>query len=202
MQTIRGSVIKAFNEYITELKQGKGKENISVSLTTFSTNVDQSMKYDNTPLSQVKEMTTEDYVPGGMTALYDGIGLANERIEERLSKKRAETGVMFVIITDGFENNSQDYDIEKIQKLIKEKEGDGTYSFVYLAAHEKAFLVGKDLGIHARNTAFFAASDEGVKNSMQDLGEATMCFSSCVSSRGAASSSSNRAFATEGKRFE
>ena len=70
-----------------------------------------------------------------MTALYDGIGTAIDKIgswyNEQPEDKRGGEKI-FVIITDGEENYSKEYKLSKIREMMKLQENDYGWKFIYL----------------------------------------------------------------------
>ena len=83
-----------------------------------------------------------NYEPKGMTALYDAIG-------EGISKyiERGDKNYVVVIITDGFENSSQNFTKKQITDIIKKSENELDWSFIYLGANQDSFEIGGSLGI-------------------------------------------------------
>lgn len=139
--------ISGFNEYIKALK--KEKKNVKFTLTTFGGSR-VNMIYNNVGIDEVKALNIENYHPGGGTPLYDAIGGTIEG-----SKKDGKT--LFVIMTDGEENASCEYDVESISKLIKSKEKVG-WTFVYLGADQDAWQHSRNLGLTKLNTMSFDSS--------------------------------------------
>lgn len=144
MDDLRSETIGGFNEYVDELERTTDGR-IDISLTQFDTSVFQ--KYVNRPLSETPSLTPEDYVPGGMTALYDAIAKSIRSAEVSVS---SNDKVIVVIMTDGGENSSVEYNRyqgghDRILRLIQGKRGDG-WDFVFLGAGEEAWQAGRDLG--------------------------------------------------------
>lgn len=144
--------ISGFNKYIEDLRKDK-KSNYSFSLTKFNS-METVHVYDGVSVSDVKDLSENNYQPAAMTPLYDAIGIAITKI----GKKK---NVLFVILTDGQENSSGEYNRKMIADLISKKEKDG-WSFIYLGANQDAFAVGNSLGIQQGNI-----SNYNVKNTEQ-----------------------------------
>ena len=79
---------------------------------------------------------------------------------------------MVCIVTDGFENASEEYKGEagrkQIVSLIRECEKED-WNFLYLAANQDAFKVGIGFGISAGNTINYSATPQGVHHMSQTL---------------------------------
>jgi hypothetical protein len=75
------------------------------------------------------------YNPSGCTAMYDGIGTAIDKIGDVLKnmpeEERPEKNLI-VIMTDGEENNSHEYQPSKIREMIKHQEEKYNWTFMYL----------------------------------------------------------------------
>lgn len=151
MAVVREKTISGVNEYIQNLA-GKG-ENIRFTLVKFGgTRMEKII--DGVPIGEVKELTSEQYIPNGGTPLYDAIGKTAEQLELQANK----VPVIFLIMTDGQENASTDYTREKIAEMIKRKESD-KWVFTYVGANQDAFKVAKDMNIDASNAANYAAAN-------------------------------------------
>ena len=55
-------------------------------------------------VKKVKKLTNKDYFVGGCTALYDALGNTINSMKQKDTDK-----VLFIIITDGYENSSKEY---------------------------------------------------------------------------------------------
>ena len=81
--------------------------------------------------------------PRGMTALYDGIA-AGIHAAEQYAGTTDKTAV--VIVTDGYENHSKEYDAVKIAGMIDEKRAAG-WEFIFIGANQDAWATGGGMGI-------------------------------------------------------
>lgn len=87
-------------------------------------------------MKDVNEVENElNYKPCGSTALYDGIGTAIDKIGKILNDtpedERPEKN-MIVIMTDGEENNSNEYQPSKVREMIKHQEDKYNWTFLYI----------------------------------------------------------------------
>lgn len=97
----------------------------------------------------IRKFTEYALVPRGGTAMLDAIGRAvNETnsfvwsIPEVLRPKN----VVFVIVTDGEENSSREFNYDTIKKMITSKQELG-WNFIFLAGDQDAVLNGAKMGI-------------------------------------------------------
>lgn len=119
---------------------------------------------------------TYTLVPRNMTALYDAIGTTVNFVGKRLSEL-AESDrpdkVIFVIMTDGLENNSKEFKADQIKKMIEHQETKYNWKFIYLGANQDAFAVGGSIGTStirtcSYDTQNFGAMCSGVSRSVSD----------------------------------
>jgi hypothetical protein len=137
MGCVRDTTISGMNEFIQEQK--KVKTGALFTLTKFNTTVTTIRDKEN--MATTLELSVDEYIPDGMTALYDAIG-------KNITKYRDDNthDYVFVIFTDGAENSSKEYSKFAITEMIKQQQKKG-WEFVYLGANQDAFQVGGALGI-------------------------------------------------------
>ena len=136
MNDRRAETISGFNEYVDTLdEQAEGE--VLLSLIQFDTTVHNV--FVNKSIEDVEDLSPSDFVPGGMTALRDGVGRAISLAEKSVGEKDK---VLVVIMTDGGENSSREYTHEAILKQIEGKRKDG-WEFVFMGAGEEAWNAGR-----------------------------------------------------------
>lgn len=153
MQSCQDKTIEGYNEYLNALRTDKNSE-YNITLIQFDHDVkgwDLTVCYVDKPLADVPELTRETYKPRGSTPLYDAIGECIRRID---AKDRA---VINVIITDGQENASQEFTLDSVRALVKQKESEHQ-TFVFLGANIDAFAVGVSFGAQAMNVSNYATA--------------------------------------------
>lgn len=129
------ATISGFNEYVDDLrKQGK----TVLSVTKFSSQMGETYRplCEAVSVKDAPKLNTENFRPGGGTPLFDAIGHTVNRLEKQ-TKGEKHDSVLFVIQTDGEENQSREFTREMIVDLIKRKEKDG-WKFIYLGADQDA----------------------------------------------------------------
>jgi len=137
--------IKAFNNYILEQRQMESKA--MVSLHQFNTGYETT--YKNIGLNKAIELTRENYIPGGGTALLDAIGKTiseKKQFYKQLSKSKIPEQTLLLIITDGEENSSVEYNLSTIRKIIGEQKKKG-WQFAFIGAEIDAFNEAGSMGI-------------------------------------------------------
>lgn len=106
-----------------------------------------------------KQVPRYQLVPRGGTALLDAVGRAINETGERLSKmpEADRPGlVVFVVMTDGEENSSQEFTKAQIKKMIEHQQLVYNWQFTFLGANQDAFAEAGSIGITASGTANFS----------------------------------------------
>jgi len=94
--------------------------------------------------------------PRGNTALLDAVGRAIVETGERLRAlpEHERPGlVVFVIVTDGQENSSQEYTKARVREMIEHQQSVYQWQFTYLGANQDAFAEAGSMGIRVCGTA-------------------------------------------------
>ena len=189
MSGSESDVIGGFKKVINEQKEDKNG-GCSVSFYKFSTNV--SKVYMGVDVKEVEYLDGK-YNPGGMTALYDGIGTAIDDLTEwmdDLPKEERPEKTVVVIMTDGEENNSREYSLAKIKKMIKHQEKGHDWTFVYMGSDLSNAKEVDNLGIKTRcfsakkdylsNYDVINASVSAYRSACGDAGEKGMAFTTTL----------------------
>lgn len=173
MSVCLDATISGFNEYVTGLKARS--EKILFTLTQWDSNRF-NVVYNSEPIKNVKKLTYETYRPGQSTPLYDAIAKTIRAVEAKGEKKGRS--VLCVIMTDGEENASREWTLDKLRNLIKQKEKDH-WTFVYLGANQDAWKVGQTFGMSRGNTMSYDTDVTG--GAMANLSVNTVAYCSNVS---------------------
>ena len=158
------NTISSFNEYLEKEKKNTYETNITTVLFSDS----YSILHDRIPVKKVKKLTNKDYFVGGCTALYDALGNTINSMKQKDTDK-----VLFIIITDGYENASKEYKKDDIKKLINKNKD---FEFVYVGADIDSYAAGSDIGIKKDNIANFRKGKTGTAKLFKAVG----CFEDCM----------------------
>ena len=154
MGSIAQPTVDGLNSFINEQKAAEGEA--FVTLVQFDNQY--QIDYSSQAINEVKNLINgETYVPRATTALLDAIG-------KTINEIKTERDVIFVIITDGAENASTEFNREQIFKMIEERKKSG-WTFLFLGANQDAISAGAAFGISASNSVNFNANMQSV-NSM------------------------------------
>ena len=155
MVSIETDIEGGFNQFMLEQSELDGECYVtlvqfdSVSIDTVFSDV------------QVDQVPPLELKPRGMTPLLDAIGRTVAEFDERFEADKTDR-VMVVIITDGQENWSTEYTLDRIKRIIELHEKDG-WKFVYLGANVDAFAEAGSMGIAQNASMGYIADDAGVK---------------------------------------
>jgi hypothetical protein len=149
MASVLKETIDGYNEYIDELKNDDVELVDSTYVTLVKYNSRAWVVFGNKPLKLVQKLDTSTYQPGGMTALYDGIGKAVSEVTPRVAP---EDKVLVVVQTDGGENSSTEFSNAQIQNLISNR-------FVYLGADQDAWSKSQHIGFQQGSTVSYNSAD-------------------------------------------
>lgn len=161
MKKLKAETIESHNDFIEEQKTVEGEA--ACFLTKFNTRIEKV--YENKKLEEIELLNENTYTPASYTRLYDALGVTIKEIKEKIKSLPDEEKpgkVLFVIITDGLENDSKQYNKDKVFEMISKREKKG-WNFIYLGANQDAMAEGGQIGINKFNTVTWDASSAGIK---------------------------------------
>ena len=170
MSGSEGPTIEGFNSQLKTLQQLKSEypdNEYIVSVTYFEDDVMDIVKFAS--IEQIQMLSRENYRPGGLTALLDGIGKSIEAIRSKYNQEIKEdlASVVMVILTDGGENASRFYTRNRIADTIKELDVTGKWTFSFLGADLNALEASENLNIREENIISFSKENyDGIMNQM------------------------------------
>lgn len=151
MDSISRPTVEGLNSFIKEQRNAKG----DATMTLVQFDHEYQIDYTARPINEVKDLINgETFRPNGTTALFDAVG-------KTINDLNTTNDVIFVIITDGHENASREYDKNKVFGLIEEKKKMG-WNFLFLGANQDAIKAGASMGISASNSVNYNATTDSV----------------------------------------
>ena len=120
----------------------------------------------------------ENYTTGGCTALYDAICIGIDELGKKfaaMSEDDRPDAVVFAILTDGFENASQHFNLNDVRQRIEHQTSKYNWAFRFLAANQDAVLTGHEMGLAADSCETLVATGAGIRHSSMKL--SSMCCS-------------------------
>lgn len=180
----------AFNSYFDNIEKEDPTATVTAAIFADVGKAD-TVSYicRNTPVTDMPYLDAENYVPNGMTPLYDAVG----RVVTTLGDTKADR-YLVVILTDGQENASKEHNRFNIQALITSKEQTDKWTFVFIGAGIDAWAGAQQIGISTPGTTF---SYTGAKGTTRDT---VALASSATSSYLRSSGTATQDFFEDGKK--
>jgi len=170
MQGLETDTIGGYNSMLDEHKVGDGE--VLLSLVLFDDRF--QVIHNRQDIKSVSPLTKREYFVRGSTALYDAIGRSIQKINQvqnRLPEGERSEKIIFVIITDGYENASREYNRAEIQRLITRHKQLFGWEFLFLGANIDADEVAEHLGIDAHKAANYHADSKGTRKNFKVMSE-------------------------------
>ena len=170
METIRDDTIGGFNAFLAAQKAEPSEA--TLTLVQFDSQGPYEVIHSFVPLSEVPELTREVFVPRAATPLLDAMGRGINDVGEQITAMPEETRpsqVVFVVITDGEENASEEFRKGQVEKMIKERTEQDDWQFVFLSADLSSIGDAVDLGIGKDACYAFQQNTSGTANAWHAL---------------------------------
>ena len=169
MGGLESDTIGGFNSMLEKQKK-LNNENIYVTTVLFDN--EYKLLYSHVPIQKMKPLTENEYSPGGNTALLDAIGKTVSQVKSeqiKLSSKDKAKKVLFVIITDGMENASKEYNITTVKRLIETQKNTEKWEFIFLGANIDAIGTAQNLGIERSRAVQYKSDSIGTQNNYKAI---------------------------------
>lgn len=170
MDGIKNTVIRSFNEQLQSLQKQSKEMDIEVTLSVFNDTI--TLLNLSSKIGDIKKLNNKNYQPDSLTALYDAIMITYNKMKHNIKKK---DHFVALVLTDGMENSSKEYDNKDVQKLIKkvEKRG-GIFNFLCSDIDVIHYAESLDHQIDS-NLCFFAESfDADLEEKLNDVTESLL----------------------------
>jgi Mg-chelatase subunit ChlD len=164
MAAIREDAEGGLKTFIDEQRALPGE--LSIELFQFDTHYE-----------KVDDIDAWRLVPRGATALLDALGKAIAEVGEGLAARPEEerpAKVVFLVVTDGLENSSQEWTREKVFESVKRQTDDYAWEFVFTAANQDAIAEGAKLGM--ANSMNHTATGAGVQSAYATMSQSVGAY--------------------------
>lgn len=109
--------IDGLNDTINELKNNQENTKINYTLKLFNDTT--KILYDRVDINDVSEISRQDFITKGKTALLDCLGFTLQLyIDLKSDIKNTFNIAMIYVLTDGLENSSKFYTYDKVKELV------------------------------------------------------------------------------------
>lgn len=162
MISMRDQTIDMFNEQVSTIVEENEDMDTKVSLVTFSSQVNEPEIW-NQPVDTLGKLTKRSYVPNGMTAMYDAVGITIDKLRALPEANDENCSFLVVVISDGMENASQEYTSQLLSNRVKKLQAQGNWTFTYLGAEQDLAQVSAATGFNMDNMQVFTNSAGGMR---------------------------------------
>jgi uncharacterized protein YegL len=197
MADIKSDTIGAFNNFIKEQRKVEGLADCT--LVKFNTKIEKV--YENQSIQEAPLLDDNSYKPTTWTRLYDAIGQTIKQVKDNIKETHEDekpSKVLFVILTDGKENRSTEFNKKDVLEKIKKREAKG-WNFIYLGANQDAMEEGGKIGIGKMNTVTWSADSKGINTAFMSASNYAAKYRSAKSPEEIASLDLNQEYKDVGK---
>lgn len=147
MSSVRNDTIGGFNTFLETHQKLPGE----AKLTLVKFNTMTGIPYNGVNVKDVKPLDHTSYFPGGGTALFDAVGKSIDLVSKRINNSADDEvpeKVIFLVLTDGEENMSNEYTKEKVFANIENMKKNFNWEFLFIGANQDAWAAGSGIGIN------------------------------------------------------
>ena len=175
MASVAEDTVGGFNTLIEGRKSDEGET--KVSLVQFDNEYEQvfsALSPDEVPKLK--------FQPRGSTALHDAIGRTVLDVGNRLREMdewERPSKVLIVIITDGYENSSLEFDAQKVKDMITHQQDVYSWDFMFVGANQDAITSAESFGIHSLHATNYCQTSAGTTRCYDSLSQVISGYASC-----------------------
>jgi hypothetical protein len=161
MSAIEDDTIGGFNAFLADQQDGAG----TASVTLYEFNSAVNRIYQARPVMDAPELSSDNYTPGGRTALHDAIYTAITETSDRIGAMEATRrpeNVVVVVLTDGKENASETPQA-RVREQIAYRSEEEDWKFLFIGANQDAALTASDMGMKQDQSLTMAHSGDGAQ---------------------------------------
>lgn len=139
-------VVGGVNTFLEE--QRKLASDAIVTIAKFDTHYE--TVYEDVDIKAARLLTTADFVPRGGTALCDAMGRLITHVGAKLSampEERRPGQVIFLVFSDGEENQSQETTRAEAVAMVKKQETTYSWKFLFFGMGIDGLAAGGDVGM-------------------------------------------------------
>jgi uncharacterized protein YegL len=166
MSLIKNDMEGNFKTFLEEQKNQIGVEKF---ITLYQFDSEHEKVYE---LVNIKDIDSLTLTPRGATALLDALGNAINSVGQRLNKTSEDEkpeNVIFLVITDGEENASREFNSTKIKEMVELQQKIYNWKFVFFGANQDAVLNGSKYGFSGTTSMSFAPCSGAISSAFRSL---------------------------------
>ncbi|HLM02812.1 MAG TPA: vWA domain-containing protein [Pyrinomonadaceae bacterium] len=162
MDSVKTDTIGGFNSFLEGQREIEGEA--SLSLVQFDDQYE--VVYLDRDIKAAERLTDATFQPRGMTALYDAVGRTINSVGQRLAalpEPERPDKILLVIMTDGFENSSREFNSAKIAEMITHQRDVYKWQFMFIGANQDAVLSAREIGLPTHAALTYAPNAAGTR---------------------------------------
>ena len=136
MRSVQQETIDGFNGFLSGQRAASGQAVLS-HVQFDSRDMHEQIGPAATPVNLTPNLTPQTYRPRGGTPLWDALGTCILATDARLranTEHGMQRDIVFVVITDGYENASRQFTKDEVIAMIRYREAVLGWKFIYLGA--------------------------------------------------------------------
>lgn len=162
MESIASDTVGGINRFLKDQQAVPG--DCTATIVQFDTNSIDALR-GISPIKDMALVNASEFQPRGGTPLWDAIGKTIVQTGDYLKslpEAQRPDKIIFVVMTDGFENSSRDYTHAQVRDMIKHQTDVYKWQFVFLGANINSYAVGGAIGVSGLNTMNYASNSASV----------------------------------------
>jgi len=177
MSSLKTTATSDYNSNVESIKEGATDHGIDtvVSVIKFGVRAATGIEFEvkNSSVNSLKKLTS--YETYGSTPLFDSVGELIEQLSKVPDAEDPDVSFLIMVITDGAENSSRNYNGNSISKKIKELQNTDKWSFVFRVPQGYGHNLSR-LGIPEGNILEWEQTKQGFEKATQRTKEAVTRF--------------------------
>jgi uncharacterized protein YegL len=185
MEKIKKETIEGLKEQIQTIKtQAKENKKVNVSFITFSDkslildednsqNINELFFEEPVSIELMDEINTDSYQPHGGTPMLDAVGYTINKLKRTTNYENPNHRYLIMIMSDGIENASKEFDYETIVKMISELEDTERFTFTYMGPMNELDTVKNKLEISDGNLMGYEVTKTGTTKALSTASVST-----------------------------
>ncbi|WP_182022513.1 VWA domain-containing protein [Haloquadratum walsbyi] len=165
MSKIADDTRGGFNTFLMEQREEEGEA--AVTLYDFDSTVE--LVYRGSEIADAETLDTDNYRPGGKTALHDAIARAIDETDDYIAAADVEN-VIIVVLTDGKENASETPQ-NVVRERVEEYREEHGWEFLFIGANQDAALTAEQMGMDRDRSLDMAHDGDGAEAAHRSVSE-------------------------------
>ena len=168
MSALASDTIGGYNSFLEKQRQEPG----TAEVTTVLFDDRYELINDAVDLQKTEDLTSAQYYARGTTALLDAVGRTLTEVAGKMEKQGicpAERRVLVLIMTDGLENASHEYQKATVKSMIEKATNDYKWNFIFMGANIDSISEASSIGIAPTHAANYSHDREGVAKSFMQM---------------------------------